>query len=72
MNNLKSFRELSGLTQAELACLAGCTPGAICHWENGKRKMDIQLCHKFVCIFKNYGIHISVEDIYPPSTNYME
>lgn len=67
MNNLKIHRELTGLTQTELAYLAGCTPGAVCHWENGRRKMDIQLCHKLVGIFKNLGHEVSVDELVPPN-----
>lgn len=69
MNNLKNFRERLGLTQTELALLAGCTPGAICHWENGRRGMDIQQCHKLVNIFKDLGHEVSVDELFPPIQN---
>ncbi|KAJ9430488.1 helix-turn-helix transcriptional regulator [Pantoea sp. YR343] len=69
MNNLKYFRERLGLTQTELAHLAGCTSGAICHWENGRRGMDIQQCHKLVRIFKALGHEVRVDELFPPIQN---
>ncbi|MCT8345140.1 helix-turn-helix domain-containing protein [Photorhabdus kleinii] len=66
MNKLRFFRKQLGMTQIELAELAKCTPGAICHYERGRRGMDINLCRRFVEIFNECGIHVGLDDIFPP------
>ncbi|OJB95769.1 helix-turn-helix transcriptional regulator [Yersinia ruckeri] len=66
MNNLRIFRERIGLTQSELAELAGCTPGAIGHYETGRRGMDINLCRQFVEILNSSGAEVGLDDVFPP------
>ncbi|MCK8571319.1 helix-turn-helix transcriptional regulator [Yersinia ruckeri] len=68
MNNLRFFRERIGLTQSELAELAGCTPGAIGHYETGRRGMDINLCRHFVAILNTKGASAGLDDVFPPRT----
>ncbi|ARZ01847.1 helix-turn-helix domain-containing protein [Yersinia ruckeri] len=68
MNNLRILRERIGLTQSELAELAGCTPGAICHYETGRRGMDINLCRQFVEILNSFGAVVGLDDVFPPKT----
>jgi putative transcriptional regulator len=66
MNNLRLYRERVGLTQTQLAEIAGYTPGAIGHWETGRRGMDIQLCRQFVSIFNKLGANAALDDVFPP------
>ncbi|MGA9607032.1 helix-turn-helix transcriptional regulator (plasmid) [Rahnella variigena] len=66
MNNLRTFRERIGLTQSELAELAGCTPGAISHYEAGRRGMDINLCRSFVEILNKKGAQACLDEVFPP------
>ncbi|PHM51502.1 helix-turn-helix transcriptional regulator [Xenorhabdus sp. KK7.4] len=66
MNKLRLYRERLGLTQSELADLVGCTRGAICHYETGRRGIDLALCRKFVEIFNTNGAIVSLDDIFPP------
>ncbi|MDC9615846.1 helix-turn-helix transcriptional regulator [Xenorhabdus khoisanae] len=66
MNKLRLYREQLGLTQSELAVQMGCTAGAICHYETGRRKIDLVLCRKFVEIFNSNGASVSLDDIFPP------
>ncbi|MGJ0580828.1 helix-turn-helix transcriptional regulator [Xenorhabdus bovienii] len=66
MNKLRLYREQFGLTQSELAVHVGCTRGAICHYETGRRKIDLTLCRKFVEIFNSNGANVSLDDIFPP------
>lgn len=66
MNKLKFFREQTGLTQSELASLMGCTRGAICHYEKGRRGMDINLCRRFVDILNNTGTTVGLDEVFPP------
>ncbi|WP_313188828.1 helix-turn-helix transcriptional regulator [Pantoea sp.] len=66
MNNIRTFRKHLGLTQSDLAKFMGCTAGAICHYETGRRGMDIELCRKFIGAFKTYGIETTIDDLFPP------
>lgn|GEM_PF-303164 len=61
MNNLKSYRLAIGLTQRKLASLVGCTPGAISHWESGKRQLGVNTCRELIKIFKAYGVNASMD-----------
>lgn len=66
MNKLRDIREALGLTQSELAQLAGCTPGTISHYETGRRGMDINQCRQFVGIFNRLGAIVGLDDVFPP------
>jgi len=66
MNNIRIFRERVGLTQSDLAKMVGCTRGAICHYETGRRGMDIDLCRTFIAAFRKHGIEVSLDDLFPP------
>lgn len=66
MNNIRTFRERVGLTQSDLAKMVGCTRGAICHYETGRRGMDIDLCRTFIAAFRKHGIEVSLDDLFPP------
>ncbi|HGM6858971.1 transcriptional regulator, y4mF family [Serratia rubidaea] len=67
MNNIQAIRKRLGLTQSELAKLAGCTPGAIGHYEAGRRSMDIQTCRSFVAIFNKLGEQVGLDEVFPPA-----
>ena len=41
MTAIRKMREARGLTLTEFATAMGVTPGAVSHWENGRRKPDI-------------------------------
>ena len=41
MNAIRRLREAQGFSQLEFAMALGVTPGAVSHWENGRRKPDI-------------------------------
>lgn len=66
MNNIRNFRERFGLTQEDLAKVLGCTRGAVCHYETGRRGMDINLCRAFINAFKEYGYELTIDDLFPP------
>ncbi|WP_272574747.1 helix-turn-helix transcriptional regulator [Providencia sp. PROV247] len=66
MNNLKLYREKLGLTQVDLANKVGCTRGAICHYETGRRGIDLDLCRSFIFIFNELGENVSIDDVFPP------
>lgn len=64
MNNIRNFRERFGLTQEDLAKVLGCTRGAVCHYETGRRGMDINLCRAFINAFKEYGYELTIDDLF--------
>lgn len=41
MTAIRKMREARGLTLTEFATAMGVTPGAVSHWENGRRKPGI-------------------------------
>lgn len=41
MNAIRRLREAQGFSQLEFAMALGVTQGAVSHWENGRRKPDI-------------------------------
>lgn len=51
MNNLKSARKATGLTQAEVAASIGITQNAYSYWENGKVKIDHESLAKLSRLF---------------------
>ena len=51
MNNLKSARMATGLTQAEVAASIGITQNAYSYWENGKVKIDHESLAKLSKLF---------------------
>lgn len=66
MNQIRTFRENAGLTQGDLAKIVGCTRGAVCHYETGRRGVDIDLCRKFIKAFNKFGIDVTIDDLFPP------
>ena len=64
MHNLKSIRELLGITQQAMADGLGCTQGNVGHYERGqtlppdmaKKLIDVAACHGFAISFDHiYG-----------------
>lgn len=41
MTAIRRLREAQGFSQMEFATALGVTPGAVSHWENGRRKPNI-------------------------------
>lgn len=66
MNNLSRYRKELGLTQSDLAIALGCTKGNISHYENGRRKADLNMCRNLVAFFNKNGASISIDDLFPP------
>ncbi|HHR6128557.1 TPA: helix-turn-helix transcriptional regulator [Providencia alcalifaciens] len=66
MNYISRYRKKLGLTQTDLAKELGCTKGNISHYENGRRKADLEVCRQLVSFFNNKGINVTIDDIFPP------
>lgn len=54
-DQIKEWRETKNLSQEELAAKTDISQSAISHWENGKRKPNIEQC---ILLADFYGISI--------------
>ncbi|PHM68147.1 helix-turn-helix transcriptional regulator [Xenorhabdus kozodoii] len=66
MNKIKKIRTGLGITRKGLAEIVGCTPGAIGHYENGRRKPDLAVCRTIVSAFRGRGVELTLDDVFPP------
>lgn len=66
MNKLKNLRLKVGMTQSELASLAGYTAGAISHYERGRRKLNLSGCRVIIDILNSRGANVGIDDLFPP------
>ena len=66
MNNISRYRKKLGITQNDLAKELGCTKGNVSHYENGRRKADLDVCRKLVDFFNKKGVKGTIDDLFPP------
>jgi putative transcriptional regulator len=66
-NNLKSIRELLGLSQAALAAEIGVSQGNISHCEKQAQEVSPEMARKVVALARDRGIDVSFDDIYDVS-----
>lgn len=66
MNNLSHYRKKLGITQNDLAKELGCTKGNVSHYENDRRKADLDVCRKLVVFFNQKGVMVTIDDLFPP------
>lgn len=69
VNKIKEVRKSLRLTQFDVAQAAGCTPGAIAHYENGRRTLNISMCRKLISVFNKFGANIGIDDLFPPENS---
>jgi putative transcriptional regulator len=67
MNQLKHYREKSGMTRAELALSVGLkTAGAIEHYEAARRIPPLETARKLVAALNSAGAACTLDDVFPP------
>ena len=64
-NNIRAFREKSGLSQRALAEMIGATQGAVGHYENGRRTPSLSVCRIIVAAFRRRKCKCSIDDVFP-------
>ncbi|NBM87375.1 helix-turn-helix domain-containing protein [Proteus sp. G2661] len=69
MNNISRYRKKLGITQNDLAKELGCTKGNVSHYENGRRKADLDVCRNLVDFFNKKGVKVTIDDLFPPKVD---
>ncbi|RMX08518.1 XRE family transcriptional regulator [Corticibacter populi] len=64
MSTIKSIRSTLGLTQVDLARLAGCTQGAIGQFERGEASPSIETAKRLVASLRPLGLDLSLDQLY--------
>jgi putative transcriptional regulator len=67
MSNLKTIRESTKATQADLAALVKMTQGAIAHYENGRRTPGLNEARLLVAALNELGADCDLDAVFPPS-----
>lgn len=67
MCHLRKIRKNINVSQALLAQKVGCSQGAIGHYENKRRKPDLEMCRKLVRALKEFGAQVELDDVFPPA-----
>lgn len=65
MSELKKARKKAGISQAVLAEKIGMTPGAVSHYESGRRMPTLQDCRKIRAVLRKHGEDLTLEELFP-------
>ncbi|WP_426576749.1 helix-turn-helix transcriptional regulator [Xenorhabdus stockiae] len=66
MNQIKKIRVGLGVTRKKLAEKVGCTPGAIGHYESGRRTPDLAVSRTIIAALGELGAEITLDEVFPP------
>lgn len=66
MNGLRAVRTAAGIKQRELAEWLGMTPGAIGHYEQGRRQLRLEDARRLVAALNALGAECTLEQVFPP------
>lgn len=68
MNKIRQYRELANKSQSELGAAIGVWQTAISNYEGGIRTVDIPTAQKIVKAFNEWGLDITLSDVFPVET----
>ncbi|WP_108163205.1 helix-turn-helix transcriptional regulator [Saccharospirillum sp. MSK14-1] len=75
MNSLlKSYRLKAGISQFQLAAIAGFSDGQrrISHYESGNRKPGLTDCRILVSALNSAGVPCTLDDVFPPTQEHQK
>lgn len=64
-NEIAKYRKQVQFTQEQLGDAAGWSQSRIGNYETGAREPDLDDCWKIVNLFKELGLNLSFEDVFP-------
>lgn len=67
MNGLRAVRTAAGIKQRQLAERLGMTPGAIGHYEQGRRQLKLEDARRLVAALNALGAECTLEQVFPPA-----
>jgi putative transcriptional regulator len=68
MNNLRKYREMAKLTQAQLGAVLDVGQGAVAHYEAGRRAIGLPECRLIVSAINKAGVRCTLDDVFPAET----
>lgn len=68
MNKIKHYRMTAGLTQEDLGRLSKVGgQSTVANYEAGVRTPDLKACRAITSVFHDYGLSVSIDDVFPPT-----
>lgn len=66
MNNLKSIRAKTGITQAQMGAFMGVSKQAVCNYEKNLSQPPFRRIQSAIRKLNEMGHSVSLDDVFPP------